>query len=58
MHIGSCKKETRQPKYNVLQQLLFSLFITSSAPRRLDYRHLRVIKPEAYKALGGSAQQL
>ena len=39
------------PEYNVLQQLLFSLFITSSAPRRLDYRHLRVIKPEAYKEL-------
>ena len=38
------------PEYNVLQQLLFSLFITSSA-RRLDYRHLRVIKPEAYKEL-------
>ena len=39
------------PEYNILQQLLFTLFVTTSAPRRLDYRHLRVITPLKYKEL-------
>ena len=45
------REAATHPEYNVLQQLLFSLFITSSPPRRLDYRHLRVVKPDVYKEL-------
>jgi len=39
------------PEYNIAQQLLFSLFVTSSPPRRLDYRHLRLITPSDYANL-------